>query len=84
MLHMVSAVDEGAVASFDGPAVWLAVVALACFGAGGYALWKGATLQDHEDANQSYRRTRRKWIFAGVGCIAFGLIAVWRIGQPEE
>jgi hypothetical protein len=58
-------------------------MALACFGAGGYALWKGATMQDLEDVNQS-RRNKRKWIGAGVSLIAFGLVAISRVGHHPE
>jgi hypothetical protein len=71
-------IDEKAVASFDGRAVGWALVSLGCFGAGGYALWKGATLQHHHDVTQS-RRNQRKWIVAGVSLIAFGLVAISRV-----
>jgi hypothetical protein len=58
-------------------------VALVCFGTGSFALWKGATLKN-EDLDGSDRRTRRKWILAGLGFIAFGLIAISLVERPEE
>jgi hypothetical protein len=82
--HLVSPAYGDAVASSDGPAISWAVVALVCLGTGGFALWKGATLQNHEDVDGSCRRTRRKWILAGIGFIAFGLIAISRIERPDE
>jgi hypothetical protein len=38
----------------------------------------------NKDVDGSYRRTRRKWIFAGIGFIAFGLIAISRVERSEE
>jgi hypothetical protein len=80
--QMASPVYQDAVAPSDGPAVAWTVVALACFGSGGYALWRGATLQDQGDVEGTFRRTRRKWILAGAGLIAFGLVALSRVERP--
>jgi hypothetical protein len=80
-----SPVNEDAVASVDGLAVAWVVLALVCFGTGGFALWKGATLQkNHEDVDGSYRRDKRKWMLAGKGFIAFGLVAIPRVERSEE
>ena len=81
--QLQSPVHENAVASSEDPAVAWTVVALACFGTGSFALWKGATLQDHRDVNQRHR-DKRKWILAGVGLIAFGLVAISRVERSEE
>jgi hypothetical protein len=79
-----SPVKEDAVVPSHEPAVAWVVVALVCFGTGGFALWKGATLQNHEDVDGSYRREKRKWILVGVGFIAFGLVAISRVERSEE
>ncbi len=77
--------EDAVVAPSDGPAFAWVVVALVCFGTGGFALWKGATLQkNHEDVDGSYRRDKRKWMLAGKGFIAFGLVAIPRVERSEE
>jgi hypothetical protein len=47
-------------------------------------LCRGATLQNHEDVDASYRRDKREWILAGIVFIAFGLAAISRVERLEE
>ena len=52
----------------------MAPVGVVSFGTGGFTLWKGVTFESNEDVDEGTgRRTRRRWILAGVGLLVFGL-----------
>jgi len=55
----------------------LAIAGLAAVGAGGYALWHGATMRPQEDTDSAVLRRRRlRWFLAGGGLVVFGVLAI--------
>jgi len=55
----------------------LAVLGLLSLGAGGVSLWHGATMHPDEERDpESARRTRHRWILAGVVLLIIGAVAL--------
>jgi hypothetical protein len=72
-----AAVPESADYDVAPPGLGWALAGVVTVGAGGYALWHGATMDTQEDSDpEAVRRRRKRWLLAGGVLVVFGIVAI--------